>query len=163
MGEYGITEYYAQKYQEGLEFQDFISDRLRVEGFNIGVYSSLKYQLNKGESASGIEIKFDGRFRETGNFYIEVAEKSHPNVAEFSASGILRSDNAWGYLIGDYQDAYLFSVLQLRNVYSRPTEWKQQMGIKNTEIKTSRGMLLPLKYALNSGLCIKHFDFNKSN
>lgn len=156
MGQYGMTNYYSQKLQEGYEYQDFISDRLRCEGINIGVYSSRKYQLERGESAIGIEVKLDKNFRRTGNLYIEVAEKSNENLKQYTDSGIFREDNAWGYLIGDYQEAFLLSTKQLRAVY-------KNFNIKRVETPTSRGMLLPISFMNSQNLCIKHFVFNFNN
>ena len=54
-----MTEYYKDKFEAGLEYQDYVSDELRKAGLFLGAYSSRKYQQERGESASGIEIKHD--------------------------------------------------------------------------------------------------------
>lgn len=161
MGQYGMTEYYKNKLQEGLEYQDFISDELRREGINIGVYASRKYQIERGESAAGIEIKLDKNFRKTGNLYIEVAEKSNANIKDYTASGIMRCDNSWGYLIGDYCEAFLLSVNQIRAICCWPAEKQSGYSIRQVEIPTSKGLLIPVVFIVARNFCIKHFIFNK--
>ena len=54
------------------------------------VLQSREDQL-KGETKAGIEIKFDDKCETTGNLYIETAEKTNPNDAEFRPSGRLSS------------------------------------------------------------------------
>ncbi len=85
-----MTEYYKGKFEEGLKYQDFIADQLRKADPCIIVcaYSSRDYQNEHGESASGIEIKYDMKLKETGNLYIETAEKSHPDIPDYTPSGI---------------------------------------------------------------------------
>ena len=116
MGKYGLTPYYIEKFEAGLEYQDYVADKLRKSDpcIILAPYSSRKYQNEHGESASGIEIKYDMRMKETGNLYFEVSEKSNADLLEYTASGIMRNDNTWLYLIGDYDQAFLFSKSQLR-------------------------------------------------
>lgn len=160
MGKYGMTPYYKEKLEAGLEYQDFIADQLRKADpcIFIGAYSSRRYQNERGESASGIEIKYDMRFKETGNLYIEVAEKSNAALAEYSPSGIYRRDNTWLYLIGDYEQAFLFSKHQLQSIHASEESWKRR-GIRAVEIDTSRGFLYPAKNAVENGACLKRFVF----
>ena len=61
----------------------------------------------------GAEIKNDERFRQTGNLYIEVAEKSHPVKPNYTPSGIMRADNSWLYVIGDIKTVWIFSTKYL--------------------------------------------------
>src|SRR3990167_4524764 len=82
----------------------------------------------------GAEIKRDGRFRETGNLYIETAEKSHPNNPAYIPSGIYRADNSWLYVIGDEKEIWIFSVKYLRLLSRR------FRVVKNP---TSMGFLMP--------------------
>lgn len=112
-----MTEIYANNLQLGLEYQDFVFDQLRRRDdmpIFLGAYASRKYQNDKGESPSGLEIKYDRRFHETGNLYIEIAEKSDATLHEYTASGIMRDDNSWLYLIGDYDEAFIFPKNLLR-------------------------------------------------
>ena len=155
-----MTEYYKEKLEAGLQYQDFIADQLRKADTCIILcaYSSRKYQNEKGESASGIEIKHDMRFKETGNLYIEVAEKSRPEMPTYTDSGIRRKDNTWLYLIGDYEQAFLFSKDQLNRLYDNKSTWLRH-GIKERETPTSRGFTIPVKSALDNGTCIKRYVF----
>lgn len=161
MGKYGMTEYYKGKLEAGLEYQDFISDQLRKSEpcIIIGAYSSKKYQYEHGESSSGIEIKHDMMMKATGNLYIEVAEKSNANLPDFTESGIMRNDNTWLYLIGDYEQAFLFSKKQLRIIYEDKQYYKQR-GIQEKQKDTSIGFILPIGYA-KKFLCLYHFVFDK--
>jgi hypothetical protein len=68
------NKYYQKKLEEGLEYQDFCTDKLFELGINVNVYSSKKYQFSKGESKTGIEFKLDNQFKRTGNLYIEYSE-----------------------------------------------------------------------------------------
>lgn len=140
-----MTEYYKEKLEQGLEFQDFVTDILFNELFiPLSSYQSKKYQL-KGENKQGIEIKFDDRFNDTGNVYIEIQEKSKADNLNFVDSGIYRNDNTWLYIIGNYKILFIFGKNTLRLMYKsrRYTE---------VEIPTSRGFLIPKidaeKYAL---------------
>lgn len=140
-----MTEYYAEKLQQGLEFQDFVTDILFNELFiPLSTYQSKKYQL-KGENKQGIEIKFDDRYKETGNLYIELSEKSNANNINYINSGINRDDNTWLYIIGDYSILYIFGKTILKGMYLSGK-------YKEVNIPTSNGFLIPRadaeKYAL---------------
>ena len=93
--------YYEKQLEVGLEFQDFVTSELYKRGIVVVGYSSKKYQLNEGENLLGAEIKRDGLFRKTGNLYIEIKEKSHPQKKKYIDSGIYRKDNSWLFVIGD--------------------------------------------------------------
>ncbi|MHC4676978.1 MAG: hypothetical protein ACYTBZ_31225 [Planctomycetota bacterium] len=135
--------YYEDKLEEGLQFQDYITDVLYNEGMVVVTYVS-RERSKGGENKLGIEIKRDGRFRETGNLYIEVAEKSHPRNDNYWPSGICREDNSWLYAIGDEKTIWIFSKNILRLLWA-------SKRFKHAEIVTSKGFLLPLleagKYA----------------
>jgi hypothetical protein len=132
--------YYAEKLEKGLEFEDFVSSLFFEMGIAFVRYSSRRYQFEHGENSAGIEIKFDDRLKETGNLYIEVAEKSHPGNAHFIASGIYRMDNGWLYAIGNYKVVYVFLTRHLRWMYERGQLTKK-------ETSTSQGFLLPERLA----------------
>ena len=153
--------YYAEKAKQGVEYQDFIIDQLRKSDpcFIIIPYSSREYQYNKGESANGYEIKFDNRVDETKKLWIEVAEKTSPDKAEYTPSGIMRDDNTIFYLIGNYKQAWLFVKKQLQATYIDKDCWPMY-GIDERENnrKTSKGMRIPLSIA-KSRLCIHEFNF----
>lgn len=155
-----MTEYYKNKLKSGHEYQDFIMEQLIKHGIIIQVYSSAKYQHEKGESICGIEIKYDSLIKETGNLYIEVAEKSNEQISEFTPSGIFRDDNTWLYLIGDYEEAYLFSKKQLQAVMSSQ-KMKDKRGIKEVKTDTSVGYLYPKDEVIKHNTCLKVFNFTK--
>lgn len=142
--------YYNEKLEEGLIFQDIITQELYQRGIVVVGYASRLYQQNKGENMLGAEIKRDGLFRQTGNLYIETAEKSHPTKYSYVPSGIHREDNAWLYVIGDEKTAYIFSTKYLRKLEGR---------YKKVEKPTSRGYLLPIGEA--EKYCLRRIDIVK--
>ena len=142
--------YYNEKLKIGLEFQDRVTMELYKRGIVLVGYSSNKYQNEYGENILGAEIKRDGMFRETGNLYIEIAEKSHPDKENFTPSGIYRDDNSWLFIIGDENTFYIFV-----NKYLRWLEKKYQKKIKTT----SKGFLMPLKDA--DKYCIRKIQIKR--
>uniref|UniRef100_A0A6M3LG26 Uncharacterized protein n=1 Tax=viral metagenome TaxID=1070528 RepID=A0A6M3LG26_9ZZZZ len=138
--EMNYKEYYNKQKEIGLEYQDFVGEILCQNGIVIMNYVSKKYQFSSGENKMGVEIKHDKMFRDTGNLYIELEEKSNPDNKNYIKSGIKRNDNTWLYVIGDYKTIYIFPknlLLKLSEEYE-PIE-------NNT--KTSIGFLLPIKEA----------------
>ena len=152
-----MTEDYENSLQLGLEYQDYVFDKLRkMDGMPIfpGAYSSRKYQTSKGESSSGLEIKYDRKFHKTGNLYIEIAEKSDANLARYTESGIMRDDNTWLYLIGDYKEAFIFAKNLLKALCNPSNK-----EIQYKETPTSQGYIFPLEYVKRKHLCAKHIIF----
>lgn len=127
--------YYAEKLEQGLEFQDVVTRALYQRGIVVIGYASRRFQVERGENMLGAEIKRDGRFRETGNLCIETSEKAHPNNAKFVPSGIFRVDNSWLFVIGDEETIYIFSTKYLRLLAPRFTLY---------ETPTSIGFLMPV-------------------
>lgn len=142
--------YYNTKLQEGLEFQDIVTRELYMRGIVVVGYSSQKYQNGEGENLLGAEIKRDGMFRKTGNLYIEVEEKSHPDKSNYTPSGIHRKDNSWLFVIGDEKTIYIFSTKYLRLLESR---------YFHVEKPTSRGFLMPLEEA--EKYCIRKIEIEE--
>lgn len=141
--------YYAEQLQVGLEFQDLVTTTLYQRGIVVVGYSSRRKQITEGENMLGAEIKRDGKFRETGNIYLEVAEKSHPDKADYIASGIMRNDNSWLFVIGDEQTIYIFSTKYLRLLVNT-RDWPK---VKKT---TSIGHLMPVDDA--EKYCIRKIE-----
>ncbi len=158
-----MTDYYRDKLEEGKQFQDWVQKQLLPHGLIVMLNTSETYQKNVGESLSGIEIKKDNKFRETGNLFIEVAEKSDPCFPNFVPSGIYRNDNSWLYCIGDYKEVYILPKKILQVLYEdrinrKPgTEWR---GIETRTIQTSKGMLLPIRYAEENNIVLRHIVFD---
>ena len=138
-------DYYKRMINNGQKYQDFITDQFLKIGIPILFYSSKKYQYEQGESANGFEIKFDDKFKQTGNIYIELFEKRNPDNIEYIKSGINRDDNTIFYVIGDYDTIFLFSKTMLKNI-------EKDYKIIENNTKTSKGYLLPnrdaIKYAI---------------
>lgn len=153
-----MTEQYKANFEKGLDFQDYVIDQLlRYHGWPLIAYTSKNWQL-KGETSSGVEIKYDQGCIKTGNHYIEVAEKGNSENANYVPSGIYRTDNSFLYLIGTYDAAYLFSKPQLQRVYESRNSW-QRLGIRETEIPTSKGFLFPMESAAKNGYMLHKFEF----
>ena len=146
------TEYYKEKLEQGLQYQDFVYDEFYKIGITTLSYSSKKYQVEYGENRAGIEIKFDGKTKETGNIYIEIAEKSNENNNEYYPSGIYRDDNTWLYVIGDYSIIYIFAKKQLKTIYEKEN-YKKAGGSKK-ETTTSKGFVFPTSYAEKAAIKI---------
>ncbi len=140
-----MTEEYKKKMDKGLEYQDFVFERLYEIGMATIAYSSKKYQVTKGENKAGFEIKFDDRLKDTGNLYIEVAEKSNASNRDYVPSGIYRNDNTWLYLIGDYNKIYIFDKKRLRKIYEG--EHYKKFNGRPVQIPTSKGFTISAKYA----------------
>jgi len=131
---------YAHLQEKGAEFQDFVVDLfLREMGIALSVYSSRRNQYERGETAQGVEIKYDAQFERTGNLYIEVAEKTDAALPSWTPSGIYRKDNTWLYAIGDYTTVFLFDKKQLQRIHAKG-------GVREVEIPTSRGFLLEERF-----------------
>ncbi len=135
-----MTPYYREKLEQGLHYQDYVVEKLYEAGLPIISYSSKKYQQIIGENKAGIEIKNDAKFRGTGNFYIEVAEKSNPANDAFVLSGVYRNDNTWLYIVGDVDSIFIFSKKQLRIAH-------ESKKFREVATPTSRGFLLPVSEA----------------
>lgn len=150
---------YEENLKKAEKYQDFIMEQLWKEGLVLSPYSSRKYQYEKGESLSGIEIKYDQKFCETGNLYIETAEKSRETNIDFRASGIYRNDNTWLWLVGDYNKAYMFCKKQLKLFHAQLNKY-EKYGVREVETPTSRGFLLPIPYA-EQFLTLRTFEFSK--
>ena len=133
---FNMTDNYKEMLEKGLQFQDFVTDILIKEiGISLSSYSSVKYQNLKGENKQGFEIKFDDKYCTTGNLYIEISEKTNANNKNYIDSGIFRKDNTWLYIIGNYNELFIFSKKHLILMY----ESKKN---KEVETPTSRGMLI---------------------
>lgn len=149
--EYQKSNYYQSNLEAGREYQDFVLDQFLKIGMPIVGYSSYKYQKEKGETAAGIEIKYDKKFKETRNLYIEYGEKD-PGSKEYFQSGILREDNTWLYAIGDYKTIFIFPKNYLEMFKSA-----SNLKLRHVKTDTSEGYLLPelvaLRYAIKVIKC----------
>lgn len=153
----GVTKYknyYNEHLEKGLEYQDFVANLLLKEvGIPLSSLSSKKHQYSVGENLQGIEIKFDDLYKKTGNLYIEVKEKADPNNKDYIDSGIYRSDNSWIYLIGDYNEIFLFGKSHLKLIHQTG---RYKEVIKPTSIGFLLNKLVAEKY------CLKKINYGKS-
>ncbi len=108
----------ANTFETGLEFQDFVCMTLARDAIILQNMGSKLYQLSVGENIQGFEIKFDARCTDTGRLSIEVAEKSRRDVPGWTPSGIMRNDNTWLYIQGNYSVLYIFARNWLRRYYT---------------------------------------------
>ena len=97
----------------------------------------------------------------TGNLFVEYQEKTNVSNINFVPSGIMREDNTWLYLIGDYEQAFIFMKKALR-AYCLWALDKALIEAKTCNQGTSRGYILPMKSALeNAFLGGHHVVFSK--
>ena len=149
---YNMTENYKEMLQKGLEYQDFVTDVLINElGISLSSYGSTKYQYTKGENKQGFEIKFDDKYKTTNNLYIETEEKSNKLNLYFVESGIFRNDNTWLFVIGNYEEIFIFSKKHLKLMFA-----SKKFRIVKTE--TSKGFLIDKTNA--EKYCIKKIIIN---
>lgn len=149
--QYQKGNYYQTKLEEGREYQDFVLDQFFKLGMPIVGYSSYKYQKEKGETSAGIEIKYDKKFEDTRNLYIEYGEKE-PEAKKYFKSGIFREDNTWLYAIGSYKTIFIFPKNYLQ-MFKNASNLK----LRHVKTSTSEGYLLPefvaLRYAIKVIKC----------
>lgn len=81
-----MEDYYQKQLDNAQVFQDFAYGILAtMAGMMTVGYSSKLYQHKKGENKAGIEIKQDMNRKNTGNLYIEIAEKADPSRRDYVA------------------------------------------------------------------------------
>lgn len=143
-----------QELEDILKYQDFVEGILYDIGLPIGLYRSKKWNIEKGESRAGVEIKNDKRFAETGNLYFETYERRDKN-GFWVESGLNRDDNTIMIFIGDYDRGWLFSKNILKAIC-------QKDCFKRVETDTSKGVLIPIEYfEKNPLLVMREFCFKK--
>jgi len=170
---------YSNDFNYCKEIGDEYMDLLTIALFNekhicLNSFASKSYQLNYGESYSGIEIKHDSKYIETGNIFFET-QALNKKQTDIIDGGIMKKDNAWLYIIGTDNYAYAFSKKLLQAKYleiSRlSSEQKQnyyyKYGIKltahtdNESNKTSLGMVIPLSLLKQQGYILFELDLTK--
>ncbi len=109
----------ATSYQDGLDYQDFVCARLAKLHIIVQNIASKKFQFDVGENLQGFEIKLDERCADTGRLSIEVAEKSRADRPDWTPSGIMRDDNSWLYIQGNYDIIFIFAKNWLRRWHDK--------------------------------------------
>ena len=131
-----MTDIYKERLLQGKEYENFVRKVLKEKiNLSVDVYKNIQDQYNIGESEQGFEIKYDKRYKETNNIYIEVAEKTNKNNLNFIDSGIYRNDNSWILLIGNFDVIYFFGINTLRLLYETDR-------FKKVNTETSKAFLL---------------------
>lgn len=149
------TAYFRNQLQQAFEFENFIAEKIKVEyGLDIEPFLTPEGQYELGENALGIEIKNDKILKKTRNVYIEVAEKSNKLLSDYTRSGILKSDNTIYFLIGDYEEFYIFFKATLVDIYREELKLYKQgkpskRGIQFKQIYTSQGFVYPIANAVS--------------
>jgi hypothetical protein len=130
---------YTSNLAEAKEFEDFVFDTMLHERKLVaGGYRSRHYQVVHGESMTGVEVKLDREFRNTGNLFLEFMERA--NVGEeFLPAGIYHATNPWLLAIGDYSTFWLFATQTLRNIHEQAI-----CEERDNRTNTARGFLLPV-------------------
>lgn len=128
---------YMANLAEAKDFEDFVFDTmLHGRRLVVGGYKSRHYQTLYGESLTGVEVKFDKRFRTSGNLFIETSETHHES-AVLRPSGIYHDSDPWLIVIGDYATLWAIATTTLRLEH-------QSGRFQERPTATSRGFLLPL-------------------
>ena len=148
-----MTEYYKTQLERGILYQDFVYEILSRNGINTVAYGSRLFQYRFGENKAGIEIKYDDKFKDSRNLWIEVSEKSNPKNIEYIESGIYRECTE--YIIGDYNTIFRMAT----NVLRRVVEGGRFRIIENN-MKTSKGFLLPCTEAARISIAVYHPGLN---
>jgi len=131
-----MTDIYKERLLQGKEYENFVRKVLKEKmNLSVDVYKNIQDQYNIGESEQGFEIKYDKRYKETNNIYIEVAAKTNKNNLNFIDSGIYRNDNSWILLIGNFDVIYFFGINTLRLLYETDR-------FKKVNTETSKAFLL---------------------
>jgi hypothetical protein len=135
-----LHDKYVANLAEAKDFEDFVFDTMLYEKrLVVGGYKSRHYQTLHGESLTGVEVKLDRRFRETGRLFIETSETHHES-AQAKPSGIYHKADPWLIVIGDYSTIWAFATSTLRHI-------NECGSCESRATKTSSGFLLPLDKA----------------
>ena len=116
-GDRAKDEYYIDNLEKSHAFELFVDRQFKEKGIDIGLFYSPDLQY-RGESAKGIEIKFDKRSQETKNYYIEYKEKKDGD-GNWADSGILKKDNTKYFLCGTKERYHIFKKQILLDIYNK--------------------------------------------
>ncbi|MBI2123815.1 MAG: hypothetical protein HYU04_01080 [Candidatus Wildermuthbacteria bacterium] len=147
------TGYYKEKLQASFEFETYISKLVKKKyGVDLIQFLTPEGQYQKGENNLGIEIKYDMMYPQTGNLYIEYEEKSKAENDDYVKSGIMKDDQCNYFLIGDYNNFWVFRRNKLVEIFNEEKKLsengiKSARGIRFVAIATSRGYVFPIQYA----------------
>lgn len=143
------NEYFIKNLTLSHRFEIYIDCEFKNRGIDIGLYYG-RYGQHNGECEAGIEIKRDIKSKETGNLYIEYAER-HYNNGPWVDSGIFKKDNTKYFLTGNIEEYYILNKQELKNLYEKveKSNGKLNDGCKVVMAKrgTSKGFIIPKSVA----------------
>lgn len=148
--------YFIENLTLSHRFEIYIDYLFNNHGIDMGLYYGRDGQHN-GETQIGVEIKRDMKLVETGNIYIEYAEKHNANNERWVNSGILKNDNTRYFLIGDINEYYILRKRNLIDIYNRLIRKQYVHGCKMTGAgrRTSLGFIMSRSIAANITLSIQ--------
>lgn len=150
------SQLYMQRLPMAHKFQDFVAFQLQKQlGISISNFQTKEYQCSFGENIQGFEIKFDNKFKDTQNLWIEVKHRVSKEQ-EYYNGGILRPDNSWLYCIGNYEVIFIFPKNYLVELYK-----SNRYPVVECKEETSLGYLLPEQDA--EKYCANKLIIEKSN
>lgn len=135
------SAYFNQKLEQGHQFEVYIDQLFKNHGVDLGFFHAKDEQYRKGESAKGVEVKFDNLWEKYGNLYIEYQEKVSKSSNTWVNSGIMKEDNTIFYLIGTRRK---FWILRKQGLLALFESWKRDSGRRNQfKVKdTSKGFVM---------------------
>lgn len=156
------NDFIMQKIEVGAIMETFIEREFEKCGVDIGLYTSKKGQ-KQGESRAGIEIKYDLRSVETGNFYIQLGE-TYFNEEKLIDSGIIKRDNTLYWIIGVPEKYYIVSKQSLLSLYNSMSDYGGwQNGLRHISCKhggsASTGFLVKEEVMKNIAVSTNVADF----
>lgn len=147
----------ADTRQEGEKFQEFIRQLLNPWGLTMFHFSDKWSQYNIGENPQGCEVKLDKRCTDTQRLSIEIREKTRASNQQWRESGILRADNSWLYVQGNYHIVFVFAKTWLQLYYEKK--------ITSSDIKESHGTVqkfyIPLHVAMKGAALVLDGNGNR--
>jgi len=146
---------------EGQRYEDFVCRIINPYGLTAWPWRDQRQQ-RFGENAQGYEIKLDNRCystdpknKPTGRLSVEVAEKLQGD-GFWRKSGILRDDNSWLYIQGNYELTLVFAKNWLRrwlkervSIIDPVDSQRERQSDDIHEWHTVRKFYLPLKTAVS--------------
>jgi hypothetical protein len=130
-----MSDYYREQRAKGEAYERYIVWQLRQDGIDVARYDTQAEQYAHGDTTIGLEIKLDTKYCDTGNLFIEVAEKTRAEQPTWTVSGIFAASDAPWYGVGDYRNFFVFDRLTLQ-------EQSATVRLIVTKRGTSRGFLL---------------------
>ncbi len=152
------TQYYVNQLEDSFTFELFVYLSFYKRGVDLKPYWNADGQ-DSGENELGVEIKYDKESANTGNYYIEYAEKSNENNNDYIASGILKEDNTRLFFIGNKTEYVILKKSNLVDIYNQQKQLMRDIGrtgegYRFVSIATSKGLLIRKELAKDISISI---------